>query len=478
MANPDPATSLTTRTTANATINVLGALWGGVLGVIQVPIILRALGAGPYGIYVLITAVAAYLGLVELNLSSALVKYVAEYAGRNERAKIQEVIGTTIALYLGLATSAAVVFLLAGRALLPHLNIPADSIPIAWEALEITACALPFTFIAGTLGMVPAAIGRFDISVIVSVALGTVSTIGAVCAVLLGGRLVALTAVNALVSVLATVVSVMVGRRLFPGVSFRPRWIRARAAQLLRFSVFSLLSKLSGALVQTADRIAIGVALGPAAVAYYSVPASLLRRITGVTNRMSYVILPVASDLSGREDRSRLKRAYIRSARITWLVGAPAAIVLVVLAHPLLALWVGHEFADRGVWVMRAFAVAFAFDTAANVPALVTEGMGHPKVSGGFAAARAVVNLGLLIPAVLYLGVNGVGATYLLASAALVPPFLHYVQTRLVGLTWSETLRCIYVPTMDDVRMDVKDVWRALRGRLRLAPSSPAGREL
>ena len=234
MPPAEAAPSLASRTTANAAINFIGVFWTAVLGVIQVPIVVHALGTDVYGVYVLITIIASYIGLVELNLSAALVKYVAEYAGRSEHEYIQEVIGTTLALYLGLGTCAGIIFLIGGRALLPYLNIPPDALRPAWNALVVTAVALPLTLMSGTIGMVPAAVGRFDISVLVSTTIGTLSTAATIAVALLGGKLVALAGVNAATAIVALTASVVVGKRLFPEVSFWPSWTATRAATLPR----------------------------------------------------------------------------------------------------------------------------------------------------------------------------------------------------------------------------------------------------
>jgi len=104
---------------------------------------------------------------------------------------------------------------------------------------------------SGTLVMLPAAIGRFDVSVVATAIISTASTAATVVVALLGGKLVALALVNAVTASLPTITYVAIGKQVFIGVPFRPRWNRTRAATLLQFSAFSFLSKLSGTLVNT-----------------------------------------------------------------------------------------------------------------------------------------------------------------------------------------------------------------------------------
>src|SRR5690242_13517936 len=98
MPRPPKDRPLTARTARNALINTSGALWSTILAIVATPVVIRALGADLYGVYILVASVTSYIGLVELNLSSALVKYVAEHAGRDESDSVSEVIGNTITL--------------------------------------------------------------------------------------------------------------------------------------------------------------------------------------------------------------------------------------------------------------------------------------------------------------------------------------------------------------------------------------------
>src|SRR5207245_6918181 len=120
---------------------------------------------------------AAYMNLVDLNLSSALVKYVSEYASRPDRKPVEEVIGTTITLYLILGLLASLIFSTMGYALLPLLHIRETYRAMAWHALLVTALALPFTLLSSTLAMLPATTGRFDITVLAISAVGPLSTV-------------------------------------------------------------------------------------------------------------------------------------------------------------------------------------------------------------------------------------------------------------------------------------------------------------
>jgi O-antigen/teichoic acid export membrane protein len=454
--------SLTARTARNAVASTLGGLWSIALAVALAYVLIRVFGAELYGVYIIVTAAAGYIGLVELNLSSALVKYVAEHSGRAEIHAVEEVVGTTVFLYVVLSVMAAALFLFVGRAVLPLLHIPEPYLDMAWQALVISAASLPFTLLSNTLVMLPAAVGRFDTSVLASSAVATAATVATIVVALAGGRLVAVAITNAGAAVLGTAVAVAVARRRLPGVSFLPRWSRTRGRLLLSVSAFAVGGRLSSTLLVTLDRILVAVVLGPAAVAYYALPAGLMRRLGGLLSRTAYVLLPVTSALTGRLEHERLQRGYLRSARITWCLAITGAVLVFALSRPLLDLWIGPELAAQSVWVLRLLAIAFVFEAVSNVPAVMMEGAGFPKVTAAFALATTFVTLALLVPAMHAFGVAGAAAAAVVATAVTGPLFVHYAQRRLLGLTWRDTLPSVYVPRIGILRRDLRDVAHAL----------------
>ena len=102
------------------------------------------------------------------------------------------------------------------------------------------------------------------------------------------------------------------------------------------------------------------------------------------------------------------------------------------------------------------------FETATNVPALVTEGTGHPRVNGAFATINMMINVALLFPALKVFGIQGVAGVWLLSQLLVAPAFLNYAQRHIVGLGWTDTLRRIYFPSLGTIRGDVRDVAKAL----------------
>ena len=87
--------------------------------ILVTPVIVHAVGATDYGLWVLIASIATVGGVLELGISAGLVKYVAEHSAREETDEGAQVVAAATWLYRALA----VFFTVAGIAL--ALVVPA-----------------------------------------------------------------------------------------------------------------------------------------------------------------------------------------------------------------------------------------------------------------------------------------------------------------------------------------------------------------
>src|SRR5262249_36731241 len=65
------------------------------IGLVTTPILVRYLGTERYGVWVLVSAIALYLELLEFGFGTATVKYVAEFTGRGDDAGVRRTVTTS-----------------------------------------------------------------------------------------------------------------------------------------------------------------------------------------------------------------------------------------------------------------------------------------------------------------------------------------------------------------------------------------------
>jgi O-antigen/teichoic acid export membrane protein len=122
-----------------------------------------------------------------------------------------------------------------------------------------------------------------------------------------------------------------------------------------------------------------------------------------------------------------LRKTFLTGTRIVIAIALPLTIGLIVLARPLLHLWVGSGFA-AAVPVVVCLAATTTIWALSGPGVYVLRGMGDVRRPALIDSFEAVLNLSLSIALGLSLGLKGVAIATLIAAAVTRLGFmLHYV---------------------------------------------------
>jgi O-antigen/teichoic acid export membrane protein len=215
-------------------------------------------------------------------------------------------------------------------------------------------------------------------------------------------------------------------RHIAPDLRFGLRGAQRRLVRTVTAFSSSLLviNGASAAKTET-DQVVIAAALPLARVAPYSLAQRISQLPTTLTYQFTRVLFPLASELHGAEDRGRLRALYVGSTRVTLALFVPLAAGLMVLAKPFLTAWVGQSFAGDADIAVILIAAAF-FDVPMWPAASMLMGTNAHRTLALFAAASALLNLGISVALVGNIGVTGVALGTLIAAAleaAVVVPY-------------------------------------------------------
>jgi O-antigen/teichoic acid export membrane protein len=119
-----------------------------------------------------------------------------------------------------------------------------------------------------------------------------------------------------------------------------------------------------------------------------------------------------------------------------------------VFSYQILYYWMSPAFARAGQVVLAVMALTQFIDSLTSLPSLVNDGMGHPRYSGLFALARALVGLVIVYIGVAGWGIDGAAWGHLLASTMLSGAFLIAVHGRTVPTRLGELARKAYLPSV------------------------------
>lgn len=119
------------------------------IGLFTTRIILDALGEVNYGIFSLIAGVIAMLGILNSNMSSASMRFIAHALGKNSLNTSLKTFNTTLVLHLGLALLVVIFMEIGGYIFFERiLNIPNDKVDEAWMLFHLMVVTTFFSIIS------------------------------------------------------------------------------------------------------------------------------------------------------------------------------------------------------------------------------------------------------------------------------------------------------------------------------------------
>jgi O-antigen/teichoic acid export membrane protein len=430
----------------NAWSNLLGAAVPALAALATVPLVVAGLGEAGYGLYSLVTAIVGYFAVIDINVTAGSVKYIAGQHARGEHGRVAATLCFGLVVYVLIGAAGALGLYLGAHALVTRVfAVPATLAAEAVTCLRLAALGFLFGQLQGYLQSVPQGLMRFDVSGRIEMVFGTLVPLLTVAVLLLGQGLFEVIALRVLASAVHCLVLWRSVRRLLPQLRWRWPGPRLRSG-ILGFSAYSFLSRFATLSYAHADKLIIGALVGVTGLAYFTVAATLANRVLGLSFRLSGVFFPAASALAAGGELARLDRAYLKATRYVVYLNAAMLVLLAVFAQPLLQLWMGARFARNGALVLALMALSQFVDSLTSLPSLVNDGMGHPRLSGMFAVARALAGLGIVYLGVAGWGIVGAAWGHLAASTVFTLAFLAVVHGRTVPTTLARLCAQAYLP--------------------------------
>lgn len=425
----------------NSLWNLSGSAVPMVVALATVPLLIGALGVEGFGIVTMVGSVIGYFGVLDINLSAGSIKYLAEHHAANDRKRFAETFWFGIMFYgvLGLLGAAAIIF---GADLLLNrfFEVSPEMRDATLMAFQVAGLGFALAQAQNYLLVVPQALQRYDRSAQSEAFFGTLVNIASVGAAIAGTGVVGVIVARVGVSALNLLYLIWLIRRFNLGLA--PCWPRKDVRNALTsFSAYAYLSKIASTLHQHADKLIVGAVAGPVALTFYTVPVTLAGRILGLTYRLSSVIYPRASALAGAGRISELRPAYLGVMRYVTYINLAALGVIVLAGDEFLRRWVGEEFVQQGYLILVLMTVALLVDSLTNIPSMVNDALGHPRITGRFALANGISGVAMVYAGTHLGGIVGAAIGHLLSSMILGLSFLLFVHGRTVPITFAESLR-------------------------------------
>jgi O-antigen/teichoic acid export membrane protein len=411
------------------------------VGLITLPFNLKHLGPEAYGLWMLTAGITVHFSVLDLGYGGAMVKFVAQYRATRDARALNEITSTLWALFtlVGLLAYAVVIALAFNLESLFHIT-PAQAEIGKWILL-IVGVNVTFNFAFSVFGGIASGFQRYDANNVVAVATSLLVGGVNIAMLLLGFGLVPLVAATTAVRLAAYFIYRRNAYRIFPPLRVRPTLFRgSRLREVTAFSIYASVIDWANKLNYEVDGIIIGVFLGAAPVAVWSVAQRIIAATQRLTNQGNAVLFPVVVDSDTRKNAGRLQTVLLEGTRLSLATVAPIAVVLIVLADPIVRGWVGPAMAGA-VPVLQILAFAVALRVANATGTTLLKGSGGVRYLALVNLATGIVNVILSAALVTRYGLIGVAIGTLIPIAAASVFLIFPAACRRVQLPVSRALR-------------------------------------
>lgn len=361
--------------------NLLGLVLPALAQIGTMPLLLKAMGTGVFGSYVLFLSVASALTFLDLTMSSAVVRLGAICF--HER-KLQELGATVAAALLVVVAAASTIFIgvaCAGAWVIREFVEIRYIQPDTYSLLLGVTATVTLGMLGNVLSATLKSIDQFEpASMFVAlVAIATYAVPGLAMWTLHEGASRAMwQGAVAVAAVIALQAMYVLGRLRAIGVERRElRPNRAVLAQLTGFGGTLTVHTMIGLAFTHGQRIIVGYSFGAAAVAAYHATFTLISKVHAVINAGTEILFPVASVANGSTVRQLYKRGMAASF---FMVLAPL-LVLALSAHFIFTRWLGAGVASEAAAITPLLCLAFFFVGLSAIPFHILNGKNRSRVN-------------------------------------------------------------------------------------------------
>jgi O-antigen/teichoic acid export membrane protein len=398
----------------NTVFNIIGAVAPMILALATVPIFLKYIGAERFGVLSLVWLLVGYFGVFDFGLSRTTANQIAKLHGSPQEVR-ESVFWTAIWLNVALGVLGGVLLYLVATPLIStYFEISGTLRSEILSSLIWVAISVPVATLTGVILGALEGIERFALANSIQVIGTAMVQLAPLLAYWLFGS-----------SLEYLVPSIVLARAISGGFLFlaviktlpicRPRWIDKKIMpELMTYGAWISVSSFISPMLESFDRIFIGMMVGAKSVAYYSVPFNIVDKLRVFPRAIGRAIFPRLSQ-NGKTDARQLTIQSI-DTMIYLMTGAIAPFI--PLVGTLMSLWVGAEFSSHSILVAHILLIGIWANSPAVAPLLYLQSQGRPDLVAKLHLAEFLPFLGILWLGIKWFGIEGAAMAWTLRVLA------------------------------------------------------------
>ena len=389
--------------------NWLGIGADAITGLVLTRLILHAVGNSAFGLWVLVSGLLGYYGLLDLGTRNGVIRYVARHNAQGDHESLSKVVSTAVAGYVAVGLAVLVLTCAAAWRL--------DSLLTFHSATELrdgqililvlgvgAALGFPLSAFGGTLEGLQQFVRIGAVQAAASIGRAVV----VIAALWLGYGIVAVGVITVAFNVAAGLANAAYVMRRFPHVRLTSAHVSRETLNIIAgFGLVTFWVGVSNRLRFESDALVIGRVIGLQMVAVFAIGTKILSYSTELVAAMASVFTPALSHADAVGDQQAVKRMTFTGNHLASLLAFPIITVLLFYGRVLVRIWVGPSY-DFAATVLAIIGIPMALYMSQFGSTRMLYGVGRHRVLAKILFAEGAANLILSILLARRYGVVGV----------------------------------------------------------------------
>ncbi len=373
------------------------------------PFIIHSLGDVDYGIWVLVGSICGFYGILDLGITTSIVRYVSKYVALDDMEGMNTTVNTCLAMYIILAVLIIVFSIVMAFTFPFFFNVPEGKAVLMRTVLILLglnlALAFPFRVFSGVLQ----ATMKYTIVSTIGIGTDVLRAVLIVFALKSQGGLLGLVFAILAVSMVGYLANLYFTFREVPSLKIGLRFLRKeKLREIFNYSIYTFVAMIGDLLRFNIDSIIIGAMLTVSAITPFSLAQKLIKFPLMLISQTFSVTTPMYSGYEAKGDTLAIQKLLMNSTFYSALISFFIASMFLIYGDIFITLWVGEEYSIVAYPILIIFAFSFCIALAQNPSIHAAYGIEKHKVLAGICLVDGLLNLILTLILVGKMGLIGV----------------------------------------------------------------------
>ncbi len=382
----------------NVTANYFGVIGQIIIAFFLSPFLVHTLGDARYGIWVVIAALSGYMSLLDLGIASALTRYVAKYHYKNDERKINEIVNSSLFLFLIISTAMVSLSPVVAHAMVSFLNFEENMVGIVRTLVIIVSFDISIFVIAGIFRGTFGGFQRFDIINIARVSSMLYKAITFYMFLSNDYGLLAMGYISVSANILAVLFYTWQIKTRYSFIHFSYKFVnRDNIATVFHYSKFVFVAMLAQQFLYYSSSFVIGYYISVATVTYYAIPWTLTEYVKQLCIAISRTYTPAFSELESAEDYTGIYRHYVLGTKVVLIISNLLCMGILVLGENFIFFWMGERYAEVASTLLPILLITIYFYTPQLISYALLKSMGRHQRYSSMSVLVSILSLALSI---------------------------------------------------------------------------------